>query len=114
MAIMELRDLAPYLLKARSKREWDRFDGPFDKADGIAFLCPKCLAANGGKPEGVHSVICWQPTVSPEMQPGPGRWLFIGQSFADVTFVAGSSSIKLDGRCAAHFFIRGGKIEMVP
>lgn len=109
---MRLRDLDPKLLRARSKKEWDTVDVAFDKADGVAFLCPKCLAANAGRREGVHSVICWQPTVSPEMEPGPGRWLFVGTSIDDVTFVAGSSSVQLSGGCSAHFFIRSGRVEM--
>lgn len=109
---MNLRDLDPKLLRARSKKEWECADVTFDKADGICFLCPKCLGANSGDRAGVHSVICWQPTVSPEMEPGPGRWLFVGSSIDDVTFLAGSASIKLSGGCEAHFFIRAGKVEM--
>lgn len=111
---MDLSELQPRLLKATSKREWSRFEGPFAAADGMVFLCPKCMAANNMRAEGVHSVICWQPSVSPEMEPGPGRWLFIGNDFHDVTFVAGSSSVKLSGGCEAHFFIKAGKIEMCP
>jgi hypothetical protein len=112
MALMtiDLQELQPQMLKATSKKEWATH-GDFATADGVVCLCPKCYAANRGSPRGVHSIICWQPTVSPEMEPGPGRWLFVGSSLADVTFVAGSSSVKLNGNCEAHFFVRNGKIE---
>jgi hypothetical protein len=30
---------------------------------------------------------------------------------ADITLVAGSSSVLLTGGCQAHFFVRGGQIE---
>lgn len=77
-------------------------------ADGVIFLCPKCYAANGGS-VGTYSIICWKPGVAPEHLPGPARWPMTGASLADLTL---SPSVLIIGGCAAHFFVRGGAIEM--
>jgi hypothetical protein len=83
--------------------------GGIEDADGLEFLCPICFVANAG-PIGTHSVICWRPRVPLDEMPGPGRWEFQGTSLADLTLVAGSSSILLTGGCKAHFFVRAGEI----
>jgi hypothetical protein len=80
-------------------------------ADGIMFRCPKCFTTKGG-PGGVHSVLCWRPRVPPDVDPKPGRWEFTGTGYADLSLVAGSSSVALHGGCAAHFFVQGGLIQM--
>jgi hypothetical protein len=82
-----------YLVKVDSLRE----------ADGILFLCPKCIAENRG-PAGTHSVICWRPRVPANVDPKPGRWEFTGTRLDDLSLVAGSSSVLLTDGCAAHFF----------
>lgn len=81
-------------------------------ADGIEFLCPKCLRDNNMSNIGVHSVICWEPQVPLSMLPGPGRWEMTGKGYHDLTLTAGSSSIFLnsEGSCGAHFFITNGEI----
>lgn len=79
-------------------------------ADGICFLCPVCFEKNKG-PIGTHSVICWRPRVPQEIRPGPGRWEFEGTSIDDLTLRAGSSSIKLESGCQAHFFVTKGEIK---
>jgi anti-sigma factor ChrR (cupin superfamily) len=81
------------------------------EADGIFFLCPKCWMGNGGRREGVHQILCWQPNVPQDVHPVPGRWKFEGTSFEDLTLVAGSSSVALVGGCEAHFWIRNGEIS---
>jgi hypothetical protein len=78
-------------------------------AKGIRFLCPKCFAANGG-PKGTHQVICWSPDVDCSWSPGPGRWSLHGSGYDDLSLVAGSSSVQLNGGCNAHFFVTGGAI----
>jgi hypothetical protein len=105
---MLLRDLKPSFLILDSKAEFSRTD-EIAKADGIVFLCPKCYAERGGE-VGTHSIICWQPHVSKEIDPGPGRWKFSGTGYDDLTLTASSSSILLLSGCRAHFFIRDGKI----
>jgi hypothetical protein len=82
----------------------------FAVADGIEFLCPKC--SDGKGPIGVHMVICWRPRVPAGVAPGPGRWEFTGTGLDDLSLVAGSSSIQLEGGCAAHFFVTNGAIRM--
>lgn len=80
-------------------------------ADGIMFVCPLCLKSNGMGRAGVHSVICWEPSVPPHINPKPGRWNFSGTGYGDLTLTAGSSSILLTGPgCGAHFFITNGEI----
>lgn len=81
------------------------------EADGVIFLCPKCFTANGGS-VGTHSVICWRPHVPQTEDPKPGRWEFQGTGLADLTLVAGSSSVLLQGGCNAHFFVRASEIVM--
>lgn len=80
-----------------------------NEAQGIWFLCPKCWKANEG-PVGTHSVICWNPTVPPEIHPKPGRWNLIGTSLEDLSLVAGSSSILLTAGCLWHGFITKGEV----
>lgn len=80
-------------------------------ADGVMFLCPVCFRTNGG-PVGTHSVICWSPKVPPDVDPKPGRWNLVGSSLADLSLVAGSSSVALRGGCNAHFFVRAGEIVL--
>jgi hypothetical protein len=108
--MMRLTELEPSwrsLIDGRSHRE----AASLAEADGILFRCPKCYAEKGGL-KGVHSVICWRPRVTAEVSPGPGRWEFTGTGFDDLTLVARSSSVLLRGGCAAHFFIRAGKIQL--
>ncbi|MCA0447651.1 MAG: hypothetical protein LCH54_15625 [Bacteroidetes bacterium] len=81
-----------------------------NNADGIWFLCPKCYMDGGMTGKGVHSIICWTPKVSTEVNPKPGRWNLVGTNFRDISLVAGSSSILLNGGCNAHFWIRDGEI----
>lgn len=88
---------------------WVHVDAIGD-ADGILFHCPKCFKANSG-PVGTHAVVCWRPRVLAEVDPKPGRWEFEGTGYADLTLVAGSSSILLTSGCCAHFFVRNGAIE---
>lgn len=106
---MRLNELSPQFLKCEDSRSW-RCVAMRSEADGIKFLCPKCFAANGG-PVGTHSVICWQPSVPEEVRPGPGRWTMQGDSYDELTLVAGSSSIKLESGCMAHFFVTKGEIK---
>lgn len=109
---MKLIDLEPEFLKRTDDTHWHRVDA-LAEADGIIFVCPKCFAANGKQRPGIHSVICWQPHVPQTTSPKPGRWSFKGTGVADLTLVAGSSSIHLTGPgCGAHFFIENGEIRM--
>jgi len=82
-------------------------------ADGLLFLCPVCMANNRMDDRGVHSILCWTPSVPPSMSPGPGRWRIEGTGYDDLSLVAGSSSVFLSGAggCQAHFFVRHGEIE---
>lgn len=79
------------------------------QAQGIIFVCPLCLAANGGVRAGVHSVICWFTGVPASVEPGPGRWNPSGTGIDDLTFVPpGAVSVQLIGGCNWHgFVIRG-------
>ena len=111
---MKLIDLEPEFTTIAAEngklvRRLDETD--INVADGIMFLCPKCFQQNSG-PVGTHMVLCWRPRVSQEITPGPGRWEFEGTGFNDLTLVAGSSSVLLQGGCQAHFFIRNGEIIM--
>lgn len=60
--------------------------------------------------KGVHSVICWKPSVSQTVKPTPGRWHILGSGFADLTLQSGSSSVLITDGCRAHFYITNGNI----
>jgi hypothetical protein len=107
---VKLSELNPQFFKIVTKSEYQDVDNIKD-ADGIMFLCPKCFETNKGT-VGTHAIICWQPHVSQDFTPRPGRWKFEGTGYNDLTLVAGSSSILLDGEgCKAHFFVKSGNIE---
>lgn len=108
---MRLTELEPQFLKRESDRSF-RHVNNIDAADGISFICPKCFDGNGRKREGVHSVICWDPSVPQTTSPKPGRWRLVGTDYEDLSLVAGSSSVLLNGGCAAHFFVENGLIRM--
>lgn len=103
---MRLSDLDAQFLKRNDSHHF-QFVTTIAEADGIEFLCPKCFVANNGK-IGTHSVICWAPTVPQDTNPTPGRWELQGTSIDDLTLIAGSSSIQLNGGCNAHFYVRNG------
>ena len=105
---MRLEDLEPQFLRWKSPSAFQHVDS-IEEADGIFFLCPKCFVANGGM-IGTHGVMCWRPHVPQDTSPKPGRWEFSGTGYADLTLVAGSSSVLLTSGCRAHFFVRAGEI----
>jgi hypothetical protein len=80
------------------------------EADGVWLLCPRCWVDNGYSAIGTHRVVCWSPRVPQTVTPRPGRWALVGTSIHDLTLVAGSSSIAIQGGCNAHFYIRRGSI----
>lgn len=110
---MRLTDLEPKFLKREAPNRWACENVGMAESDGIMFLCPLCIVTHGGK-VGCHSVICWRPRVPQDTRPTPGRWDYSPNSTGlhDLTLVAGSSSVLLQGGCQAHFFIIGGGIQM--
>jgi hypothetical protein len=107
---MRLVDLDAKFLKRSADDCWTCEGVSLADADGLMLLCPVCFRTNGGK-VGTHAVICWQPHVPQTALPGPGRWNFQGTGIEDLTLVAGSSSVLLQGApCQAHFYVRGGAI----
>jgi hypothetical protein len=112
---VKLRELNPQFLRYEGEdgklmHAGEPPDVTLEQADALMFLCPKCFMENGGAPR-THRVICNRPRVPlrPGIYVGPGRWEFHGTGFDDLTLVAGSSSILLEGGCQAHFFIRSGE-----
>lgn len=111
MESLALTELDPHFLKWKDDTHFQRVDA-IEEANGVLFLCPRCFLNKGKQSVGVHSVLCWAPTVPQTTSPTPGRWTMQGTSYTDLTLVAGSSSILLTGPgCGAHFFIRSGRIE---
>ncbi|MCB1422787.1 MAG: hypothetical protein KDJ69_10040 [Nitratireductor sp.] len=106
---MNFSDLEPVFLKRIDDKRFRHVDS-IEDADGVRFLCPKCFEKNSG-PIGTHGVICWSPDVPQTTEPTPGRWQMKGTGFADLTLVAGSSSIQINGDCNAHFFVENGKVK---
>ena len=118
-AILRLIDLKPQFLShpvvEDGKEAWHYVDADrLSNAAGIRFLCPKCFKENGG-PVGTHLVVCWNPSVSLDYSPGPGRWHLMGTGFEDLTLkgVSGDSVLLTTKMgCQAHFFVRNGEIQM--
>ena len=106
--MMRLAELEPKFLRRDDDRHFAEVES-IGEADGIRFLCPVCFAKNSG-PKGTHGVICWSPKVPQTTSPVPGRWEMHGSGVDDLTLVAGSSSVLLNGGCGAHFFVRNGEI----
>lgn len=106
---MRLSELEPQFLKIVDGRV-SEYVKTLAEADGLQFVCPKCLHNIGYRRPGVHIVVCWEPNVPQSRSPSPGRWTMQGTGFHDLTLVAGSSSVKLMGGCNAHFFIQNGAI----
>lgn len=93
------------------KRGWSYVD-QIDHADGLFFLCPTCFTTNSGR-VGTHSILCWSPEAPSDIPPGPGRWNLHGTGLHDLTLKGVTSdSVLLTSGCAAHFFVREGRIEM--
>jgi len=107
--MLKLSQLEPQFL-ARVDDKNFRHVFSLAEADGICFVCPKCLQDASMHRPGVHSVICWRPQVLQTTSPTPGRWEFEGTGIDDLTLVAGSSSVLLTSGCGAHFYVRNGEI----
>lgn len=105
---MRLVDLNPKFMKRIDDSHWQDVDA-MQEADGIIFLCPKCFQANRGS-VGTHSIVCWKPSVPQTTSPTPGRWNLVGTGFHDLSLVAGSSSVKLEGGCEWHGHVTNGQI----
>lgn len=106
-----LRELEPEWLQFYGELDrWRRID-TFAGANGICFVCPLCFLENKRSRPGVHSVICWDPSVPQAMHPNPGRWRLVGTSFDDLSLVAGSSSVLLTMGCKAHFYVQNGRVR---
>lgn len=72
------------------------------EAHGIDFLCPKC---------GMHHVVCWRRGMVPDHAfPGPGRWIFEGDSLDNLTL---KPSVHLTGGCGWHGHITNGEVTSV-
>jgi len=122
--VVRQRRVRPEIWEVRKDGPWIEADfyeweGPCDhlvdvdairQADGLRLLCPKCYDDPPVGPVGTHGVICWSPTVSQDHLPRPGRWALVGTSIDDLTLVAGSSSVLIQGGCGAHFFVRQGRV----
>lgn len=107
---LRLTELDPQFLKRISDIRFRKVEA-IAEADGIMFVCPLCFEKNGKSNVGVHSVICWTPSVPQTTEPTPGRWEMIGKGYGDLTLQAGSSSILLTGEgCKWHGFIKDGEV----
>lgn len=107
---MRLTELEPEFCKLTTEGGSWRTDIPMAEADGLWFLCPKCWGVNRGA-VGTHGVLCWKPHVPQTISPTPGRWEQTGTGFHDLSLVAGSSSIHLQGGCGWHGYVQNGEVR---
>jgi hypothetical protein len=107
---MRLIDLDPVFLQSVDEHK-KQLVSHIAVADGVQFVCPKCLFAKGMWRPGVHSIVCWRPRVPAHISPGPGRWELHGTGFADLSLVAPSPSVSLLSGCKAHFHVRKGQVK---
>lgn len=110
---MKLRELEAAFLTIIDERITSFADVPFNEAQGVWFMCPKCYVKNSG-PVGTHWVICWfaDRGVPDDKFPLPGRWNPSGTCIDDLTFVGpGAASVLLTAPegCGWHGFIRDGE-----
>ena len=121
---MRLTDLNPkYHTMPVRKEYWtcrDTDEGP-EGAGGITFDCPQCRMHpdkdewrinSEGKSH--HRVTLYVPEAfDSDPKIGPGRWSLVGTGFSDLSLVGStSSSVACRYGCRAHFFVKGGEIEM--
>ena len=107
---MRIRDLEARFIR-RTPEGYNEYPGiTIHEADGVIFLCPKCLEQNGG-PVGTHSILCWfTGKVPDDLSPGPGRWNPSGSGIDDLTFVEpGKVSVQLLSGCSWHGHITNGQ-----
>jgi hypothetical protein len=109
---LRLTDLEPQFLAYRGGPDGSFWNvDTIGEANGIFFVCPKCMHEQKMYRPGVHGVICWDPSVPQTVRPIPGRWKLEGTGYHDLSLTAGSSSILLTGPgCGAHFFVKNGEI----
>lgn len=85
--------------------------------EGVWFVCPVCLDANGGKREGVHGHFV--PFVRGQAAHGQDRgrhiWGHTGGSTADdITLTPSYLALSSGPRsCRLHAFIRGGVLQVL-
>jgi len=107
---LRLTELEPQFLKRVTDTSFREVE-ELSEADGILFICPLCFEKNGKDRVGVHSVMCWKPSVPQTTEPTPGRWNMLGTGYEDLTLQNGSSSILLTGDgCGWHGFIQNGEV----
>ena len=100
---MKLTDLDPWWA-IWQKLDTGKEPAGINDAHGVAFTCPVCKG---------HTIICWKPEVPQTVTPKPGRWNMHGTGFDDLSLEGTTSnSVKIEGRCNAHFFIIQGRIDL--
>lgn len=115
---MRLRDLDATFVGAWHPGGYTRLRSA-EGAQGLLFQCPKCSEGKErgeGHVKGAHYVLCWfanprnAPRVPDDAKPGPGRWIFAGDSIDDVNFVGpAAASVHVTGEgCGWHGFVRNG------
>lgn len=107
--IIELKTLEADLLRIVTPNQW-RIVGSMQIADGVMFLCPKCVrGAAKGKQRGVHSIVVWfdRQGVPANMVP-LGRHFAVGASLDDLSLTSEVGSY-LD-TCSWKGYIRKGEV----
>lgn len=107
---MKLIDLQPSFLR-HSVEDGRRYHDALPSmagANGVMFLCPRCTEDGQIAP---HWVVCWDPSVSIAVKPGPGRWRMVGTDAADLSLVAGDALVRL-GTCGAIFTVKAGEVQL--
>lgn len=105
---MRLTELEPHWMTEVTAGGWRRGAPDQRSAQGVAFLCPKCFAANGGR-VGTHTVLVLfrDRGVPADAYPSIARWAATGNTFDDLTT---TPSILIGGGCEWHGFITNGDV----
>ena len=125
---MKLAELEPRFIVYRKETEAERFERgaatagelietrgiPFEKAQGLWFLCPLCFEKNKG-PVGTHAVEVsfanrgvLEHQGSHNKEGKPVRWNVSGTDFANLSL---TPSVLLQGGCNWHGFVTNGEIR---
>jgi hypothetical protein len=109
---MKLAELQPRFLRYEEGTMTTVFT--LEAAQGVRFLCPKCLIANKGR-AGTHGVVCWSRSRGvPENAAPSGRWILAGSGLDDLTLNAepgtDKRSIQLLSGCMWHGYITRGEV----
>lgn len=102
---MRLVDLDPAFLAFTDRPGVLRCHSDYLRAQGVYFLCPKCLKENSNDDSPPHSFTLLFPSAPSAAKP-EGRWTPTGTEIDDLNLLEA-----VEGKCGFKGFVLKGRIE---